>query len=80
VKSPRRLAALSALVLVLVLAAPALAQACEVCFSGPPRVRTAFFNATIFMSLLPLGMIGWGLWWLRRQLRGRLAGEFEDRD
>lgn len=62
------------------LALPALAQACEVCFSGSPKIRLAFFTTTIFLSLLPLGMITAGILWLRRSGRAWLAEEFEDRD
>jgi len=35
---------------------------------------------TIVMSLLPLGMIGTGVLWLRRGGRSFLGDEFEDRD
>ena len=59
---------------------PALARACPMCFSGSERSRLAFFDMTIFMSLLPLGMIGGGLLWLRRGGREFLASEFDDRD
>lgn len=59
---------------------PALAQACPVCFSLSPRSRWAFLGTTIFLSLLPLGMIGGGLWWLRRIGGAGLADEFVDRD
>lgn len=45
---------------------PTMAHACAVCFSGSPRVRTAFFNMTIMLSLLPLGMLFGGAWALRR--------------
>jgi len=59
---------------------PAWCQACPVCFSGSRRIRLAFFGTTILLSLLPLGMIGGGLVWLRRGAGEFLAGEFEDRD
>ena len=59
---------------------PAVSQACPMCFTGSERSRIAIFRMTIFMSLLPLGMIGTGVLWLRRGGRGLLAGEFEDRD
>ena len=46
---------------------PAAAHACAVCgASAADRNRAAFFGTTILLSLLPLGMIGGGLWWLRR--------------
>jgi hypothetical protein len=58
---------------------PALALACPVCGGGgdSPRSQAAFFNTTILLSLLPLGMIGGGVWWLRGKA---LDGEFEERD
>lgn len=61
---------------------PALALACPVCGGGgdSPRTQAAFFNTTILLSLLPLGLIGGGLWWLRRDAGDSLAGEFEERE
>lgn len=59
---------------------PAAADACPVCFSGSDRSRLAFFGTTVLMSLLPLGLIGSGLWWLRRRGGAGLAGEFRERD
>ena len=59
---------------------PAAAQACAVCFSGSPRIRIAFFNTTILLSLLPLAMILGGLWYLRRVGKVRLAEEFTESD
>jgi hypothetical protein len=35
---------------------------------------------TMVMSVLPLLLIGAGLWWIARHARERLQGEFEDRD
>jgi hypothetical protein len=62
------------------LLAPAVGDACPVCFSGSDRSRLAFFGTTILMSLLPLGLIGSGLWWLRRRAGEDLGDEFQDRD
>ena len=61
---------------------PAVVIACPVCGGGgdSPRSQLAFFNTTILLSLLPLGMIGGGVLWLRRDGRDFLAEEFEDRD
>lgn len=60
---------------------PALAHACASCTGGDgPRVQAAFLGATAFMTLLPLGLIGAGILWLRRGGREWLAREFEDRD
>jgi hypothetical protein len=46
---------------------PAIASACPGCFSAADSNRVAFLVTTVVMSLLPLGMIGAGLLWLRRQ-------------
>ena len=45
---------------------PSLACACAVCFSGSPKVREAFFNMTVMMSLVPLALLFGGVWALRR--------------
>ena len=54
------------LTVVLGLGVPAMAHACAVCFSGSPRVREAFFNMTIMLSLVPLALLFVGAWALRR--------------
>ena len=59
---------------------PAAAWACPFCFSGSPKVRMAFFGTTILLSLLPIGMIGAGVEWIRRAGRGMWAEEFDDSD
>jgi len=61
---------------------PAIALSCPVCGGGgdSPRSQLAFFNTTILLSLLPLGMIGGGVLWLRHDARDFLSGEFEERD
>jgi hypothetical protein len=57
------------LVLVLLHVTPDIASACPVCFDARDRNRAAFFATTVFLSLLPLGMVaGLGLW-LRRRAR-----------
>ena len=47
------------------------AFACPVCFQGNEN-RLAFLITTVFLSLLPLGLIGGVVYWLRRVA---LAGE-----
>ena len=56
------------------------AHACAVCVTANERNRLAFFFTTIFLTLLPLGLIAAGLIWLSRHAKGMLAAEFEDRD
>jgi len=70
-----------ALATALIVACPTLAHACASCTGGDgPRAQAAFFGATVFMTLLPLGLIGAGILWLKRGGREWLAREFEDRD
>ena len=61
---------------------PAVARACSVCFSATEQNRIAFLVTTIVLSLLPLGLIGGGLLWLRRQARQQdeEAGEIARRE
>lgn len=71
----QRLAALFAACVVLF--APALALACPVCGVGSEANRRAFIGSTIFLSLLPLamigGLVGWAVWRVRKQERQRDA-------
>lgn len=72
---------LAASVLVLGAVAPGVARACAVCsLLGNENVRLAFFNTTIFLSLLPLALLGLALLWLKRRLKGPLADEFRESD
>ena len=74
-------AASPALATALIVASPTLAHACASCTGGDgPRAQAAFLGATAFMTLLPLGLIGAGILWLRRGGREWLAREFDDRD
>ena len=61
-----------ALMLVLgltILFGPGLAEACSVCFSARDENRTAFLVTTIFLSVLPLALIGSAIWWLWRRIQ-----------
>ena len=59
---------------------PAASHACSVCYAANDRNRQAFFDTTLLLSLLPLGMIGFGALWLARNARQRLREEFADRE
>tara|TARA_Y100001968_G_C19441970_1_gene763045 strand:- start:3539 stop:3709 length:171 start_codon:yes stop_codon:yes gene_type:complete len=49
---------------------PNLAEACPVCNSvRNESSRIAFLVTTAFLSLLPLGVIGGFVWWLRNAAR-----------
>jgi hypothetical protein len=52
----------------LVIGSPEIARACSVCMSGTEdENRLAFILTTVFMTFLPLGMIGGMVWYLRRR-------------
>jgi hypothetical protein len=60
-------------VLLLIAVLPDVAHACPVCFDPREENRVAFLATTVFMSLVPLGMVGGLGLWLRkraRELRG----------
>ena len=59
---------------------PAAAHACAVCGAMADRNRGAFFGTTMLLSLLPLGMIGGGVWWLRHNSSAFDADDLIDRD
>lgn len=52
-----------------------VAHACPVCFSAKDEAqRQAFFDTTIFLTLLPLALIGGFIYWVARRVR-RLDAE-----
>lgn len=53
----------------LYLAIPVPAEACAVCFSATENNRGAFIGTTVFLTLLPLMMIGSVALYVRRRLR-----------
>ncbi len=77
----RTLAARALALAAAALASPGLARACAVCsVVGSEKSRKAFFDTTILLSLLPLGLIVWGLVWVARRGRDAMRDEFADRD
>ncbi len=48
---------------------PRAASACAVCFSGTDETRMAFMLTTIFLTALPLAMVGSFAFWLRGRWR-----------
>ncbi len=48
-----------------------LAHACPSCASPLEENRQAFVDTTIFLTVVPLLMMGGFVWWLRRKLRDR---------
>jgi hypothetical protein len=59
---------------------PAIGHACSVCYAANDRNRIAFFNTTLLLTVLPLGMIAAGVWWVMKRGRLSLAEEFVDRE
>ena len=55
-------------VLALLLVFPAVLHACPVCFDQREQNRLAFFATTIFLSLLPLGMIAGVYFWMKKKM------------
>jgi hypothetical protein len=64
-----RLASVAALGLALALCFPEVAHACPVCFDPRDENRFAFLGTTIFMSLLPLGLVAGMVTWVRHRSR-----------
>jgi hypothetical protein len=48
--------------------APETSDACPVCMSNREASRLAYLGTTIFLSALPLMMVGSGVFWLRRRI------------
>jgi hypothetical protein len=46
-----------------------LAYACPSCTSPLEENRQAFVDTTVFLTVVPLMMMGGFLWWLRRKIR-----------
>jgi hypothetical protein len=64
-----RLFPILTLTLAILVFAPEAAHACAVCFDANEETRGAFLGTTIFLSLLPLGIIGGTAYWLWRRAR-----------
>jgi hypothetical protein len=64
--APFRLAVFFATALVTL--SPSAAQACAVCFAGEEEGRIAYIAMTFFLTFLPLTMIGFGVYMLRRHI------------
>jgi hypothetical protein len=60
-------------------AAPRAAEACAVCMSGrDDETRNAFLLTTLLLTVLPLAMLGGGLFWIVRRLRALEAERAEE--
>lgn len=54
----------------LVVVSPSVAQACAVCFSGrSDEQREAFLATTVFLTFLPLALLGFAVWAFVRRVR-----------
>ena len=56
---------------------PAISFACAVCFDANEETRGAFLGTTIFLSLLPLGVVGGLIYFLFRRARMLAAEDAE---
>ena len=62
--------AFSGLLVALLLLAPGIASACPVCMGGrDDETRAAFLLTTLFLSVLPLALVGGVVWYLARRAR-----------
>lgn len=69
---------LRSLLALVVVSSPEIARACSVCSAGrDDETRAAFIGTTVFLSVLPLVVIGAGVLWLRKRLRELEALESE---
>jgi len=64
-----RRALIGGLALLLLALLPEVASACPVCFDPREENRMAFLATTVFLSLLPLGMVAGAGVWMRRRVR-----------
>jgi len=55
--------------------APAVALACPVCFDQDAPARDAYLATTIFLSLVPLALIGGLAFVLHRRAKARAEGD-----
>ena len=65
------------LALALVALLPEAAWACPVCFDSSDENRQAFLATTIFLSLLPLGMVAGAGMYVRKRSRELAEGASE---
>ena len=49
------------------LLATGAAQACPICILADPKTAGTYLNTTLFMSVLPLAMLGGLIYWLKRR-------------
>jgi hypothetical protein len=47
--------------------AASVAEACPVCILADPKTAGTYLSTTLFMSVLPLAMIGGLIYWLKRR-------------
>lgn len=64
-----RHALIGGLALLLLAILPDVAHACPVCFDPRDENRMAFLATTVFLSLLPLGMVAGAGVWVRRRVK-----------
>jgi hypothetical protein len=60
---------IAGLALLMVAILPDVAHACPVCFDPDDSNRMAFLGTTVFLTVLPLGMVGGAGLFMRRRMR-----------
>ncbi len=69
-------ALLSPAVAFVLASAPTIAEACSVCMTGrEDENRIAFLVTTVFLSLLPLAILGGVVYWIWRRMRDQSQEE-----
>lgn len=69
---------ITALLVMLAASVPAEVFACSVCFDATDQSRGAFLATTIFLSLLPLGLIGGIGFYIFRLMRAAEVAAADD--
>jgi hypothetical protein len=63
-------------VMLALLTAPAVANACAVCVAGQRRALMAYFGTAVLLSVLPFVLFGGVAWWFFRQTRKMTGSEY----
>ena len=74
-RAPRRALAVFAFALAASALAPAIARACAVCAGRDESLGWVMFVSSLALSMLPLALIGGGVWYLRRRARQLAVAE-----
>ena len=65
------------LVLIALLSAPSVVQACAVCSDGEKQNAMAFFWTTVLLTALPLGLLGGIIRWVQKRTKALEAEQLQ---